>query len=299
MSAAGESATIQARLDPPAPLPDQTHTSQVAAEMGLSLKPVKIKSYQRPSALNDPIELPATPSGHHPGDNLHLHRTRLQPIKTRLAPLTHPDPPTQWSQGLTHESQGWALAAPGPVTEGAEALVDAVSDAGSSEAESSDQPAGWFHAAKNALFRRKSQMHSSAPGSSPRGSVVSRSVLMGQAQGWDVSHTKPANSRDYSIGSGSHVQPSNGSMTSIGTHLGSVAGLAHVSATYSPLSHQGSLLRKDVDNQKNLRQADLNAVKRTPLSLKVAPEAVLYMLPGVDAQVFSICTALLLWGSLS
>ncbi len=83
-----------------------------------------------------------------------------------------------------------------------------------------------------------------------------------------MSQTK-ASTATFSIGSSSLVQRSGVSLNSVGTHLGSSSGLGLVSATYSPLSHQGSLLRKDVDNQKNLRQADLNSVKRTPLSLKV------------------------------
>lgn len=91
--------------------------------------------------------------------------------------------------------------------------------------------------------------------------------MPGHGVHWDVSQTRPATT--FSIGSGSAVQRSGASMNSVGTHLGSSTGQGLVSATYSPLSHQGSLLRKDVDNQKNLRQADLNSVKRTPLSLKV------------------------------
>ena len=266
---AGGPATIQAHTDTHEQPLTQSPTSQVAAQLGLTLSPVKIKPFQRPSALNDPVQLPATPSGHQPSEPFQSHRTRLEPIKTRLAPLAHA-PVSNWPLGLTPESQGWTITAPGPVTEGAEALVDGVSDAGSSEAEPSEQPSKWgmFHAAKHALFRRKSQVGSSAPSTSPRGGGVS---VVGQGMPWDVSHTRPAHSRDFSIGSGSHVQPSAGSVTSVGTHLGSAAGLGHVSATYSPLSHQGSLLRKDVDNQKNLRNADLNAVKRTPLSLKVQP----------------------------
>lgn len=90
----------------------------------------------------------------------------------------------------------------------------------------------------------------------------------GMPSSWDMSQTK-ASAANFSIGSNSMVQRSGASMTSVGTHLGSSTGMGLVSATYSPLSHQGSLLRKDVDNQKNLRQADLNSVKRTPLSLKV------------------------------
>lgn len=86
---------------------------------------------------------------------------------------------------------------------------------------------------------------------------------------WDVSQTK-ASAANFSVGSSSVVHRSGASMTSVGTHLGSSTGMGGlVSATYSPLSHQGSLLRKDVDTQKNQRQADLNSVKRTPLSLKV------------------------------
>ena len=102
-------------------------------------------------------------------------------------------------------------------------------------------------------------------GSSPNSSAVSQVVL---PMHWEVSQTR-ASATNFSIGSNSVVQRSGMSMTSVGTHLGSNTGMGLVSATYSPLSHQGSLLRKDVDNQKNLRQADLNAVKRTPLSLKV------------------------------
>lgn len=93
---------------------------------------------------------------------------------------------------------------------------------------------------------------------------------VGMPTHWDVSQTK-ASAANFSIGSTSAVQRSGVSMTSVGTHLGSSTGMGLVSATYSPLSHQGSLLRKDVDNQKTLRQADLNSVKRTPLSLKVGP----------------------------
>lgn len=133
------------------------------------------------------------------------------------------------------------------------------------------------------------QVHSSVPGSSPRGG----GAVLGQGPHWDVSHTKPAHSRDFSIGSGSLVQHSTGSMTSVGTHLGSVAGLGHVSATYSPLSHQGSLLRKDVDNQKNIRQADLNAVKRTPLSLKVVLTCCLLGSLGLAQHVLSLWAATL------
>ncbi len=92
--------------------------------------------------------------------------------------------------------------------------------------------------------------------------------MPGHGVHWDVSQTR-ASATTFSIGSGSAVQRSGASMNSVGTHLGSSSGQGLVSATYSPLSHQGSLLRKDVDNQKNLRQADLNSVKRTPLSLKV------------------------------
>jgi len=92
--------------------------------------------------------------------------------------------------------------------------------------------------------------------------------MPGHGVHWDVSQTR-ASATTFSIGSGSAVQRSGASMNSVGTHLGSSTGQGLVSATYSPLSHQGSLLRKDVDNQKNLRQADLNSVKRTPLSLKV------------------------------
>lgn len=105
------------------------------------------------------------------------------------------------------------------------------------------------------------------------GSPINSSGIsqVGMPTHWDVSQTK-ASAANFSIGSNSAVQRSGVSMTSVGTHLGSSTGQGLVSATYSPLSHQGSLLRKDVDNQKNLRQADLNSVKRTPLSLKVWPD---------------------------
>ena len=99
-------------------------------------------------------------------------------------------------------------------------------------------------------------------------SALSQPSMPGHGVHWDVSQTR-ASATNFSIGSGSAVQRSGASMNSVGTHLGSSSGQGLVSATYSPLSHQGSLLRKDVDNQKNLRQADLNSVKRTPLSLKV------------------------------
>ncbi len=99
-------------------------------------------------------------------------------------------------------------------------------------------------------------------------SGLSQPSMPGHGVHWDVSQTRPS-ATTFSIGSGSAVQRSGASMNSVGTHLGSSSGQGLVSATYSPLSHQGSLLRKDVDNQKNLRQADLNSVKRTPLSLKV------------------------------
>lgn len=102
-------------------------------------------------------------------------------------------------------------------------------------------------------------------GSLPGSSAVSQVCL---PMNWDISQTK-ASAGNFSLGSNGMVQRSGTSMTSVGTHLGSSSGVGLVSATYSPLSHQGSLLRKDVDNQKNLRQADLNSVKRTPLSLKV------------------------------
>ena len=109
---------------------------------------------------------------------------------------------------------------------------------------------------------------SKASGGSPSSSGVSQVGMPGQSVHWDVSQTK-ASATNFSIGSSSMVQRSGLSMNSVGTHLGSNTGLGLVSATYSPLSHQGNLLRQDVDNQKNLRQADLNSVKRTPLSLKV------------------------------
>lgn len=99
-------------------------------------------------------------------------------------------------------------------------------------------------------------------------SGLSQPSMPGHGVHWDVSQTRTS-ATTFSIGSGSAVQRSGASMNSVGTHLGSSTGQGLVSATYSPLSHQGSLLRKDVDNQKNLRQADLNSVKRTPLSLKV------------------------------
>ena len=99
-------------------------------------------------------------------------------------------------------------------------------------------------------------------------SGLSQPSMPGHGVHWDVSQTR-ASATTFSIGSGTAVQRSGASMNSVGTHLGSSSGQGLVSATYSPLSHQGSLLRKDVDNQKNLRQADLNSVKRTPLSLKV------------------------------
>lgn len=161
MVSAGDSGTIQAHMEPVQQPFTQPQTSQVAAELGLSLKPVKVRPSQQTTSLTDPIQLPATPSGHPFADTFHLHKTRLEPVKTRLAPLPHPLAPA-WPLGLSSEAQGWSLSAPGPVTEGAEALVDGVSDAGSSEAESSDQPARWgmFQAAKQALFRRKSQVPS-------------------------------------------------------------------------------------------------------------------------------------------
>ncbi len=111
------------------------------------------------------------------------------------------------------------------------------------------------------LLCRKSQAPIGSSG-------LSQPSMSGHGVHWDVSQTR-ASATTFSIGSGSAVQRSGASMNSVGTHLGSSTGQGLVSATYSPLSHQGSLLRKDVDNQKNLRQADLNSVKRTPLSLKV------------------------------
>ena len=123
----------------------------------------------------------------------------------------------------------------------------------------------YMHAASTQLVVvcRKSK---ASVGSSPNSSGLSHPVLPGQGAHWDVSQTKPS-AGNFTIGSSNMVQRSGMSTNSVGTHLGSATGL--VSATYSPLSHQGSLLRKDVDAQKNLRQADLNSVKRTPLSLKV------------------------------
>jgi hypothetical protein len=111
------------------------------------------------------------------------------------------------------------------------------------------------------LFCRKSKAPIGSSG-------LSQPSMPGHGVHWDVSQTR-ASATTFSIGSGNAVQRSGASMNSVGTHLGSSSGQGLVSATYSPLSHQGSLLRKDVDNQKNLRQADLNSVKRTPLSLKV------------------------------
>lgn len=261
---------IQAHMEPSGPPASQPQPSQVAADFGLHLSPVKIKRPTQTPSLNDPIQLPSTPSGFPLVDNFTLHKTRLEPIRARLAPIAHAPAPV-WPLGLSSETRGWDEVGPGrhwsetsagPVTEGAEALVDAVSDVGSSDAEASDQSHRWgmLQAAKRALFRRKSQVGSAAE-ASPRGSAASGTLLPGHAAPWDVSHTKGSQST-FSIGSSSHVQHSTGSMS----HLGSQLGLQ----TYSPLSHQGSLLRKDVDNQKNIRQADLNAVKRTPLSLKVS-----------------------------
>ena len=113
----------------------------------------------------------------------------------------------------------------------------------------------------NAPFRKNRQSIGSSPHSSPLSQP-------GHGVHWDVSQTKGSTAA-FSLGSSTMVQRSGASLNSVGTHLGSNTGQGLVSATYSPLSHQGSLLRKDVDNQKNLRQADLNSVKRTPLSLKV------------------------------
>ena len=259
----------QAHIEPSVPPANQLQPSQVAAGFGLRLSPVKIKRPTQTPSLSDPIQLPSTPSGF-PQDNFALHKPRLEPIRARLAPIAHAPAPA-WPLGLSLETRGgaeaglgqnWSETSAGPVTEGAEALVDAVSDVGSSDAEASDQSHRWgmLQAAKRALFRRKSQVGSAAE-RSPGGSAASGTLVPGHAAPWDVSHTKGSQST-FSIGSGSHVQHSTGSMS----HLGSQLGLQ----TYSPLSHQGSLLRKDVDNQKNIRQADLNAVKRTPLSLKVS-----------------------------
>ncbi|KAL3159729.1 hypothetical protein ABBQ38_010135 [Trebouxia sp. C0009 RCD-2024] len=230
--------------------------------------------HQKPT-LDAPISLPFTPSGPTPHDStdiFNVHKIRLAPIQTRHLPL-----PGQLPVGGTAGSglegkagpMGPLRTAPGPVAEGLEVEASVASDAGTSDAGSSrvgDEPLerhwGVLQAAKNAFKRRRSKAGAS---SSVNSSGVSQA---GTPMTWDVSQTK-ASAGNFSVGSSTAVHRSGASMTSVGTHLGSSTGMGLVSATYSPLSHQGSLLRKDVDTQKNLRQADLNSVKRMPLSLKV------------------------------
>ncbi|KAL0052814.1 hypothetical protein WJX82_008196 [Trebouxia sp. C0006] len=239
------------------------------AAKSASLLPPPEPARQHPFAIEDPIQLPHSPSGFDPGDRFNLHKIRLAPLQTRLDAPHRQSPmgiaalqgrPVPFSEGLR--------SAPGPVAEGLEvdaSAASAVSEAGMSDAGSSvagDNPQGSaWGAFKGAFWKRKSQAPIGSSG-------LSQPSMSGHGVHWDVSQTR-ASATTFSIGSGSAVQRSGASMNSVGTHLGSSTGQGLVSATYSPLSHQGSLLRKDVDNQKNLRQADLNSVKRTPLSLKV------------------------------
>ncbi len=96
---------------------------------------------QHPFAIEDPIQLPHSPSGFDPGDRFNLHKIRLAPLQTRLDAPHRQSPvgiaalqrrPVPFSEGLR--------SAPGPVAEGLEvdaSAASAVSEAGISDAGSS------------------------------------------------------------------------------------------------------------------------------------------------------------------
>lgn len=117
---------------------------------------------QHPFAIEDPIQLPHSPSGFDPGDRFNLHKIRLAPLQTRLDAPHRQSPmgiaalqgrPVPFSEGLR--------SAPGPVAEGLEvdaSAASAVSEAGMSDAGSSvagDNPQGSaWGAFKGAFWKR-------------------------------------------------------------------------------------------------------------------------------------------------
>ena len=111
---------------------------------------------QHPFAIEDPIQLPHSPSGFDPGDRFNIHKIRLAPLQTRQAPVgiaALQGRPVLFSEGLR--------SAPGPVAEGLEVDASAasavseacMSDAGSSVAGDNPQGSAWG-AFKGAFWKR-------------------------------------------------------------------------------------------------------------------------------------------------
>ena len=100
-------------------------------------------AHQHPFAIDDPIQLPQSPSGFDPGDRFNVHKIRLAPLQTKLMPTGGQLPVGIASLPGSLVPLGEGRSAPGPVAEGLEvdasaaSAVSAVSEAGMSEAGSS------------------------------------------------------------------------------------------------------------------------------------------------------------------
>ncbi len=108
---------------------------------------------QHPFAIEDPIQLPHSPSGFDPGDRFNIHKIRLAPLQTRQAPVG--------IAALQGRPVPGLRSAPGPVAEGLEVDASAasaaseagMSDAGSSAAGDNPQGSAWG-AFKGAFWKR-------------------------------------------------------------------------------------------------------------------------------------------------